>query len=186
MPGMGGGDNPMGLSEQQMQEQKMVKMMQAGMESCAAKTMLSGAAGFALGGMFGIFMTSMRYDTPLSSPLNATNPLNPANTPDITALPLRQQLRLGARDMAKTAYSSAKNFGFIGAVFAGTECCIEGFRAKNDIWNGVSAGCLTGGGLALKAGPQAVALGCGGFAAFSAAIDWYLRLPEDEKRKNVI
>ena len=88
--------------------------------------------------------------------------------------------------MAKTSYSSAKNFGFIGAVFSGTECGIEGFRAKNDLWNGVAAGCLTGGGLAVKAGPQAMALGCGGFAAFSAAIDWYMRLPEDEKRNNVI
>lgn len=147
---------------------------------------MSGVAGFALGGMFGLFMSSMRYDTPMSGPLNTTSPLNPTANPNISDLPLRQQLKIGLKDMGKTSYSSAKNFGMIGGIFAGTECCIEGLRAKNDIWNGVAAGCLTGGALAASGGPQAVALGCGGFAAFSAAIDWYLRLPEDEVRKNVI
>lgn len=82
--------------------------------------------------------------------------------------------------MGQRSLSSAKNFGLIGTIFAGTECCIEGFRAKNDHINGIAAGCLTGGGLAYKAGPQAAALGCGGFAAFSAAIEWYLRRPETD------
>lgn len=128
----------------------------------------------------------MRYDTPLSSPLAQNIPTNPLTNPSISDLPIRKQLSLGLRDMGKSAYSSAKNFGVIGAIFAGTECGIEGFRAKNDIYNGVAAGCLTGGALAAKAGPQAMAFGCGGFAAFSAAIDWYMRLPEDERRNNVI
>ena len=67
----------------------------------------------------------------------------------------------------------------MGAVFAGTECCIEGFRAKNDLVNGVAAGCVTGGVLAMGAGPQAAAVGCLGFAAFSAAIDAYMRRPAE-------
>ena len=46
--------------------------------------------------------------------------------------------------------------------------------------NGVVAGCITGGALAYKAGPQAAALGCGGFAAFSTAIEYYMRMPSDE------
>ena len=41
--------------------------MQAAMESCPVKTVIAGGMGFGLGGMFGIFMSSMRYDTPLSS-----------------------------------------------------------------------------------------------------------------------
>lgn len=49
------------------------------------------------------------------------------------------------------------------------------YRAKNDLVNGVTAGCITGGALGAKAGPQAAALGCAGFAAFSAAIDAYMR-----------
>lgn len=67
----------------------------------------------------------------------------------------------------------------IGALFSGSECCIEGLRGKNELSNGVAAGCVTGGILARNGGPQAVALGCGGFAAFSAAIDYYMRMPEN-------
>lgn len=123
----------------------------------------------------------MRYDTPLSS----TIPGAPGSTP-IADLPMRQQLKLGLKDMGRSSYSSAKSFGMIGAIFAGTECCVEGLRAKNDIWNGVIGGCLTGGALARNAGPQAVGLGCVGFAAFSAAIDGYMRMDEEERRKAVI
>jgi import inner membrane translocase subunit TIM22 len=138
--------------------------MQSLFESCPAKTMISGGAGFALGGVFGLFMASMSYDTPMSG-----------GTPS-SSLPLRQQLKHGFKDMGVRSWSSAKNFGIVGAIFSGTECCIEGFRAKNDIYNGIAAGCITGGVLASSAGPQAAAIGCAGFAAFSAAIDYYLRM----------
>jgi len=160
------------------------------MESCPGKTAVSGVMGFALGGAFGLFMASVRppplshspclhpltselqmqYDTPL-----ATNP----NAAAITSLPLRQQLKQGFRDLGSRSFSSAKNFGKVGAIFAGTECCVEGFRAKNDLKNGVIAGCITGGVLAAPAGPQAAALGCAGFAAFSLAIDSYMRRPSE-------
>ena len=111
----------------------------------------------------------MAYDTPLT-PQGAA----------ITSLPVREQLRRGLRDMGTKSYSSAKNFAMIGALYSGTECCIEGYRAKSDLYNSVSAGCVTGAILAYKAGPQAAALGCGGFAAFSAAIDAYMRMPESD------
>lgn len=112
----------------------------------------------------------MQYDTPLSTSPNATS---------IQSLPLRQQLKQGFKDMGARSYSSAKNFGKIGAIFSGVECCVEGLRAKNDLKNGVIAGCITGGALAAPAGPQAAALGCAGFAAFSLAIDSYMRRPSD-------
>ncbi|KPI35388.1 Mitochondrial import inner membrane translocase subunit tim22 [Cyphellophora attinorum] len=88
--------------------------------------------------------------------------------------------KIGFKDMGKRSYSSAKNFMILGAAFSGTECAIEGLRAKNDMTNGILAGCVVGGGLAYKAGPQAAALGCGGFAAFSAAIEAYMRMPGEE------
>lgn len=169
--GMGMGGANAGMSEQ---ERQMVKYMQMGMESCVGKTIMSGVMGAGLGGMFGLFMSSMRYDTPLT-PQGA----------EIASLPIRQQLRQGLREMGRASYSSAKNFGMVGAIFSGTECCIEGFRAKNDLYNGVAAGCITGGALAAKAGPQAAAVGCAGFAAFSAAIDYYMRMPEDEKSRPI-
>lgn len=40
-------------------------------------------------------------------------------------LPFKQQMKLQFTDMGKRAYSSAKNFGFIGGVFTATECSIE-------------------------------------------------------------
>jgi import inner membrane translocase subunit TIM22 len=87
--------------------------------------------------------------------------------------------------MYRSSISSGRNFAKVGAIFSGTECAIEGLRAKNDLYNGVAGGCLTGGILARNAGPQAVAVGCAGFAVFSAAIDAYMRMPEDERSKPI-
>ena len=211
------------------------RQMQAGMESCVGKTAMAGVMGGGLGAMFGLFMSSMRYDTPLSQPLpvNAVPPAKPGAAPTststpvtsavssaaqntasgatasaakpapaapsvptpsltsptaavpITDLPLRQQLRAGLKDMYRSSVSSGRNFAKVGAIFSGTECAIEGLRAKNDLWNGVAGGCITGGVLARNAGPQAAAVGCVGFAAFSAAIDAYMRMPEDERSRPI-
>ncbi|CAD6500229.1 BgTH12-07412 [Blumeria graminis f. sp. triticale] len=159
-----------GTNEMDDQTQLAIKSMQTLMESCPAKTVMSGVMGFALGGVFGLFMASMQYDTPLHTSSTASTTMS---------LPLREQLKAGFKDMGTRSLSSAKNFGKVGAIFAGTECCIEGFRAKNDVVNGILAGCITGGALAAPAGPQAAAVGCAGFAAFSAAIDMYMRRPSE-------
>lgn len=111
----------------------------------------------------------MSYDSPLTPQGRA-----------ISDLPWREQVRRGFKDMGSRSWSSAKNFGIVGALYSGTECCIEGLRAKNDLTNSVAAGCVTGGILGAKAGPQAAAFGCAGFAAFSAAIDAYMRMPEKD------
>lgn len=115
----------------------------------------------------------MAYDTPFHTPVGGT-------PQPVTTLPLRQQLRIGFKDMGARSWSSARNFGMIGALFSGIECGVESLRAKNDLTNSAVAGCLTGGILARKSGPQGVALGCAGFAAFSLAIDAYMRSPSDE------
>lgn len=106
----------------------------------------------------------MSYDTPLTP-----------EGRELSNLSTREQLRRGLKDMGGRSYSSAKNFALVGAMFSGTECCIESLRAKNDMKNSVAAGCITGGALGAKAGPQSAMLGCAGFAAFSVAIDTYLR-----------
>jgi import inner membrane translocase subunit TIM22 len=229
------------------------------MESCVGKTVMAGVMGGGLGAMFGLFMASMRYDTPMGQPLptanaspvaggaastasstaakeagtasttastaNAANaakgtpitnavraaatstatstptlptstgtatasavapaPTSPFAQPGISDLPLKQQLKHGLRDMYRSSISSGKNFAKVGAIFSGTECAIEGLRAKNDLYNGVAGGCITGGVLARNAGPQAVVVGCAGFAVFSAAIDAYMRMPEDERSRPI-
>ncbi len=143
------------------------------MKSCPGKTVMSGVSGFFLGGFFGLFMASMSYDAP-----------GMGTAVPFSDLPFKRQMKLMFADMGKRMYSSAKNFGYIGAIYAGTECAIESLRAKNDIYNGVAAGCLTGGGLAVKAGPQAAVIGCAGFAAFSTAIDLYMRQDQAPPPKN--
>lgn len=152
-----------------------VKAMQEAMNSCAGKTIMSGVMGFGMGGVFGLFMASMSYDTPYGSPVAGPNGQT------ISSLPLKQQLKIGFKDMGTRSYSMARNFGKVGALFAGIECGVEGLRAKNDLGNGVIAGCLTGGILAKNAGPQAAAGGCVAFAAFSAAIDAYMRQPPKDE-----
>ena len=178
------------------------------MESCLVKSIMAGGMGFALGGAFGLFMSSVcstssssllpsdihMVTPPQSSPPSLVLPFTPLfNNPSqmsydtpltpqgqaIANLPVREQLRRGFKDMGSRSYSSAKNFALVGAVYSGTECCIEGLRAKSDLTNSVAAGCITGGILARNAGPQAALLGCGGFAAFSAAIDAYMRMPSE-------
>jgi import inner membrane translocase subunit TIM22 len=145
------------------------------MESCAGKTVMSGGMGFGMGGLFGMFMASMSYDTPYGSPV-----MGPGNVP-LNTLPLKTQLRHGFKDMGSRSWSMAKNFGKVGALFSGVECGIEGLRAKNDLVNGASAGCISGAILAKNAGPQAMAVGCAGFAAFSTAIDAYMRQPAKDE-----
>ena len=142
------------------QQAYMIKTINGLSESCAFKTVLSGGAGFGLGALFGLFMSSLSMESTDAA---------------IYDKPFKEQMKIGFRDMGKKSFSTAKNFGLVGSIFAGSECCIEAFRAKNDLYNSASAGCFTGGVLGAKAGPQAAAFGCVGFAAFSTAIDWYMK-----------
>lgn len=159
---------------QEEQTEEGAKRMVEFMLSCPGKTAMAGVLGFFLGGFFGLFMASMAYDVPIGND----------TVKHISELPFKQQMKLQFTDMGKRAYSSARNFGYIGMVYSGVECTIESLRAKHDIYNGVSAGCITGAGLSIKAGPQAAAIGCAGFAAFSTAIDLYLRSESAAPGKN--
>ncbi|XP_037093528.1 mitochondrial import inner membrane translocase subunit Tim22-like, partial [Pollicipes pollicipes] len=117
---------------------------------------LSGVAGFGLGGALGLFTSSVN--------------------PSITGAELKQQTAKEVfMEMRTAMLQYAKNFGMIGLMFAGVECCIESYRAKDDMRNGTYAGAVTGGLIGLRAGLKAGVLGGAGFAAFSAAIEYYMR-----------
>ena len=62
----------------------------------------------------------MSYDTPLTP-----------QGQQLANLSTREQLRRGFKDMGSRSFRSAKNFGIVGAIFAGTECCIEGVIIVN-------------------------------------------------------
>ncbi|XP_043198207.1 mitochondrial import inner membrane translocase subunit Tim22-like isoform X1 [Amphibalanus amphitrite] len=132
------------------------KMVQAFFESCPFKAGISGIAGFGLGGALGLFTSSVN--------------------PSITGAELKSQTaREVLVEMRTAMLQYAKNFGMIGLMFAGVECCIESYRAKDDLRNGTYAGAVTGGLIGLRAGAKAGLLGGAGFAVFSAAIEYYMR-----------
>uniref|UniRef100_A0A3P9DN82 Mitochondrial import inner membrane translocase subunit TIM22 n=1 Tax=Maylandia zebra TaxID=106582 RepID=A0A3P9DN82_9CICH len=135
------------------------KMIERGMESCAFKSLLACVGGFVLGGAFGIFTAGIDTNVGI-------DPKHPLRTP--TA---REVLK----DMGQREMSYAKNFAIVGAMFSCTECIIESHRGKSDWKNAVYSGCVTGGAIGFRAGLKAGVLGCRGFAAFSAAIEYYLR-----------
>ena len=72
------------------------------------------------------------------------------------------------------SWSYAKGFAGFGLVYSGSECVIEQFRAKHDVYNSAAAGCFTGASLAYKAGPQAMCIGCATIGAFSVLIDRFM------------
>jgi len=56
------------------------------------------------------------------------------------------------------------NFGIWGGLFSTFDCAVKGYRQKEDPWNAIISGFLTGGTLAIRAGPKSAfgsAVGCG-------------------------
>ena len=118
--------------------------------------LISGAAG----GVMGLALGAVLF--PFSNSQQAVETEN---------LPMREQVRRGMKEMGSQSKSWGKNLMVIGAVFSCSECFVEKSRGRSDRWNAVYGGCITGAVLARDAGPQAMAMGCAGFAAFSYAID---------------
>lgn len=72
--------------------------------------------GFALGGVFGIVMSSFEF-------------AGPQLTPQLQELSTREQMKIMLKDMGNRSYSSAKNFAVVAAIFSSSECFIEGVRS---------------------------------------------------------
>ena len=138
-------------------------------EYCLFKAVTNGLMGAGLGVVWGVFMTSM--GTGVNS--FGLSPGMPGYV-DPSTLSMREALRLTYRDMLRASKSSARSFGLIGALYTATECSIEKQRGRHDLTNALAAGCITGGILAVKGGPQATAIGCAGFAAFGYVMDRFM------------
>jgi mitochondrial import inner membrane translocase subunit TIM22 len=76
-------------------------------ESCPFKSAIAGTLGFGLGGLFGLFIAGMNTGAMSSE--------------DTTKLTVKQTLK----NAGKRSWSYSKNFALVGAIFAGTECCVE-------------------------------------------------------------
>ena len=151
---------------QNTQQQQQIEAMKDLIESCPVKAIGSAVGGYGLGFAFGLFLSSSDWN----------------QTDEFLKLSTRKQIQLTIKDMGQKSHAGAKHWSKLGATFgesianlAFSECVLESYRGKHDIWNSISAGCVSGAAISAKNGPQAMAFGCAGFAAFSAAIDLVLK-----------
>jgi mitochondrial import inner membrane translocase subunit TIM22 len=133
--------------------------------SCGGKAAIGVFGGGVMGLLMGVFLGAMS---------DATPPVQYVAGKIVPPAPLREQFKVTLRATAQKSMYWCKNFAFITGVFGGSECLVEKYRGKHDVWNSVASGCLTGAALQAKSGVQAAAVGCGGFAAFSLVIDSFM------------
>mmetsp|Transcript_4763 Transcript_4763/g.17120 ORF Transcript_4763/g.17120 Transcript_4763/m.17120 type:complete len:206 (+) Transcript_4763:204-821(+) len=138
--------------------------------NCAVKAIIAGVAGVPMGLMFGLVFGGGSALDPL--PTSAAQ--SAAQLRAEESMTNMQKVVQYWRDTGRRSWGMAKTFAAMGFLYAGSECIVEQARAQHDVYNSVAAGCFTGGAMAARSGPQAMCLGCAGFAAFSALIDIYL------------
>ncbi|KAL9180915.1 hypothetical protein ACHAXT_009720 [Thalassiosira profunda] len=131
-------------------------------ESCGGKAAIGVIGGGVMGLLMGVFMGALTDMTP---------PVTMIEGKEVPQAPLKEQMRTTLRATADKSMYWCRQFAFITGVFGGSECLVEKYRGKHDVWNAVVSGCITGAAMQAKQGPQASAIGCGGFAAFSLVID---------------
>lgn len=133
--------------------------------SCGGKAAIGVFGGGVMGLLMGVFLGAMSDSQP---------PVTVIGGREVPQAPLKEQMRVTLRATADKSLYWCRNFAFITGVFGGSECLVEKYRGKHDVWNAVFSGCITGAALQAKQGPQAAAMGCGGFAAFSLVIDSFM------------
>lgn len=65
-----------------------------------------------MGAAFGLFMSSFEY-------------AGPTMNEEIVKQTTKQQIKHAFKDMGTRSLSMAKNFGMVGMIYSGSECCIE-------------------------------------------------------------
>lgn len=71
-----------------------------------------------MGAAFGLFMSSFEY-------------AGPAMNEELVKQTTKQQIKHAFKDMGTRSLSMAKNFGKVGMIYAGSECCIESVSVIN-------------------------------------------------------
>jgi import inner membrane translocase subunit TIM22 len=133
--------------------------------SCGGKAAIGVIGGGVMGLLMGVFLGAMS---------DATPPVQVIAGREVPQAPLREQIKVTMRATGDKSLYWCRNFAFITGVFGGSECLVEKYRGKHDVWNSVASGCINCAAFQAKSGPQAAAVGCGGFAAFSLVIDTFM------------
>eukprot|EP00548_Thalassiothrix_antarctica_P015608 CAMPEP_0194176206 /NCGR_PEP_ID=MMETSP0154-20130528/10150_1 /TAXON_ID=1049557 /ORGANISM="Thalassiothrix antarctica, Strain L6-D1" /LENGTH=233 /DNA_ID=CAMNT_0038890299 /DNA_START=21 /DNA_END=722 /DNA_ORIENTATION=- len=134
-------------------------------ESCAGRAAMGVFGGGVMGLLMGVFLGAMSDGNPI---------VTVVGDKEVPQHLLKEQMGIAFRSTYAKSIYWCKSFAFITGVFGGSECLVEKYRGKHDIWNPVMSGCITGAAIQAKSGPQAAAVGCGGFAAFSLVIDTFM------------
>ena len=132
--------SPEELAMQKAQQFAMSELF----SSCPAKTILGVGAGFGMGAAFGLIFGANTFNNHDEKFLNSS---------------FRNQARVTFKQMGQGMLSSGKTFASLSAVFVATECATESIRGKEDMYNGLISGCVTGAVLSRSGGVQAMALG---------------------------
>jgi len=83
-------------------------------------------------------------------PIEKTIYITEVATEEEMKMTTKQQIKHSAKQMGSRSLAMAKSFALIGAMFSGSECVVESYRGKKDAYNGIAAGCIAGGALAVK------------------------------------
>lgn len=83
------------------------------MEQCVSKAVLSGVMGAGLGAFFSLMSASFRYEDPFAS--SAMKDMRTS-----------QKAKEMFKDMGKGMVKGGRQWGLLGLMFSGIECCVEG------------------------------------------------------------
>lgn len=134
-------------------------------EACITKAALASAVGSVFGAGLGFMIGSYQ---------NMSPPIGLPGVPDPPEIPLRYLLRESWLSTARKARRWGKNMLAVGFLLAGSECCVEKYRAKHDLYNNLLGGAVTGAILAARQGPWGIFFGSVGFALFGVATEWMM------------
>ena len=134
-------------------------------EACVAKAAIASA----LGGVFGAGLGFL-----LGGYQNLSPPLMLPGVPNPPDIPMKYVFRESWMSTARKARRWGRNMLAVGALLAGTECCVEKYRAKHDLYNNMIGGAMTGAILAARQGPWGIFFGASGFAAFGMVTEYFM------------
>ena len=140
-------------------------------ESCAFKATLAGGAGGVMGLMMGVIFGGYSNAVDKAVEMEGSMAI---------------KLKMGIKELGASMRSYGKTLALFGFMYSGSECVVEKFRARHDIYNAVAAGCTSGAIMAssprspigMRARATQMGVGCAGMAAFSAAIEYYMEYRE--------
>jgi mitochondrial import inner membrane translocase subunit TIM22 len=84
---------------------------------------------------------------------------------------LMHKVREGFKVSFRKGWSQGKSFATLGILFSSTECIMEKYRGKHDVWNSLLGGWIGGAAIAWRGGPVAIMSSMALMTGFSLVLD---------------